>query len=240
MDGGQTSATAIVFNFSTADAVYSLGRAQGNSARPYLIEGNGTVSWPGGTTYINSTAICLCLIKSVIQGEILNWVATYGSASQGGIREYNVVNEWAFGGTNRAGTWQTYLGNNWVPYAMLLAYEADPTAMLMLNIEDIETAADTSAQAGFRNTVQACITAGIPPAQIIMGHEFHLTNSPTYSVADASAFLSHIKLCAAMGVWWAATECDITDLADPGTGPSTHLARQILANQVWQNFSLMA
>src|SRR5665213_492290 len=35
MDAGQTSATNVVFNFSVADAVYNLARAQGNTGRAY-------------------------------------------------------------------------------------------------------------------------------------------------------------------------------------------------------------
>lgn len=233
------SPTSMTFNTNPGPFVtVALCRQQGTASRAYMFEGEGGVNSVYNGVVTNSTTAAQA-IQTYVTGVVGAAVAAFGTAAQGGIREWNIANEFFQGGVIQSSTWSPL--TNWYVVAAQAVYAVDPTAMIMINLNNIELSGDSAQQAGMRTAVQNLINAGIPANQIIAGHEFHLSNVTGFNPAtDGPAFKNHVNLLAALGVWWCPSECDVTDKAmDGGSGnPNTaaRAARQALNVTVWNNF----
>jgi endo-1,4-beta-xylanase len=229
---GMTGPSSITFNYGP-DPTVAKCRSLGILSRGYLFQGSAGAAIPAYAQYVTSAATATQALQAIVTGMVGRYVAKYGTAAQGGIRVWNIANEFMYGGVWQNSIWYQYLGSAWVADVAAMVYAIDPTAIIMVNLDQIELASNSAQQAAVPAVLNAIIAKGIPASQVMIGHEFHLDNVHQYTQQDAEQFASYV-LGLPAGTLACLSEPDITDVALPGTGASSRSAREVLSNETWQ------
>lgn len=229
---GMSGAGQITFSYGM-DGTIKKCRSLGITSRGYLFQGSTGAAIPQYSTYVTTPATATQALQTVVTGIVGRMVNTYGTAAAGGINVWNIANEFLQAGQWQNSIWYQQLGAAWVPDVAAMVYAIDPSAYIMINLDNIELASDTAQQAAVAAVINAIVAKGIPAAQIILGNEFHLNNVHGYTAADASNYAAFV-LGLPSGVLVSLSEPDMTDIALPGTGSASRGSREILSNAAWQ------
>lgn len=232
---------------SPYDPTVVKARSLGIRSRAYLLEGSGSNSIYGSVVTNQTTA--QQALTTITRGIVLRNVTTYGTAQQGGIRTWN-INEFINGGSVVASLWQTAYPisltgtktSGWAGYLANAILTVDPSAMVMFNFNNIHLAANSAQQAAaltFLTQFHADYPS-INMGQIVCGCEFHQNNATATTATDASTFHSFIASVVALGCLWLPSECDMTDIALPGTGASSRTQREALSVNQWKTYATPA
>jgi len=150
--------------------------------------------------------------KEELLGIIKNHIATVGARYKGKVREYTVVNE-AFSRELKTGGnldwWGTNLGRTYIDNAYILAREADPNAILILNDFGNETKGDISNN--MYDYIKDAKSRGIPIDAL--GMQMHISGNNAPSKAEV---VENMRRFGDLGLKIYITEFDVNMHDYPG------------------------
>lgn len=180
------------WNFTAADALVAHARAYGKDVRGHaLIFGTATPPW-----------VKRILLSHDAAAAMRTHIHTVMRRYRDSVREWDVVNEaLGSGGTYRSNAWTEKLGSQYVEMAFRYAREADPTAKLVYNEFDADTAGPKrDATAGL---VRKLKDKGLVDAVGLQMHR-SLADAPTREQLEET-----MRIYEQMGVEVQVTEMDV-------------------------------
>ena len=190
-----------------------------NSSSTYVAGNTVSVGGVNYTAFVSST--------NVPPPNTNFWIRTTG------LNEYCVADK-PLQATGASGTgfmpspWYAFLGSSWVSLAMQRVHTNDTLAMLQVNVNNVELAANTVQQGYVTTLAQNLLnTGGIGTRMLVIGHACNLNNSnfaggtPAFTQTAFQTYLNGLLalrkqvsgVLASVGcqLWLAMTECDMGD-----------------------------
>ena len=120
-----TGPGAMTFDYGFTPTV-TKARSLGIRSRAYLFSGAAGSAYSGYALYVTNAGTATAALQAYVTGIVGYCVATFGTASQGGIAVWNIANEAYQGGVLQASIWQPYLGAEWIADVAAMVYAIEP------------------------------------------------------------------------------------------------------------------
>ncbi len=206
------------YNFADGDWMVEFAQKSG-----MLVHGH-NLCWNAPTT--NPAWFASTLTKQNARQYLTDHITTVMTHYQGRIDSWDVVNEPVVPWSKRPdglypGKWVDLLGPEYIDIAFHAAAAADPKALRVLNIYDVEQGIpdhDTG-RANNLKLLQQCLQRKVPIQAI--GIESHLNASQPLGGDSLSQFLQQVR---GLGLQVLITELDVNDSQVPGDVPARDAA----------------
>jgi endo-1,4-beta-xylanase len=190
-----------VYNFTGADYLLAFCQKNGMALRGH------NLCWNSANPAWLTSALTVSNAESILVNHINMVAGRYA----GQIDSWDVVNEpisvWENqpGGLS-SGPWLSVLGQEYIDIAFHTAAAADPLALRVLNLHEVEMASDTTSKVATLNLLDALLKRGVPVQAV--GFESHIDIGSSIDLMVLDTFVQSIR---SLGLQVLITELDVND-----------------------------